>query len=143
MAKIINRERLRAKLRAMPTEIRKDIKDALERGAQEIVDLQYHLAPVRTGHLRASIDWTWGDVPKGAVFSSKSFQSGDPERLLISIYAGNPLAYYVRWVEFGTSKGAVAQPFFFPGYRASRKKVLSRVTAATNKALKRVANMGG
>jgi hypothetical protein len=84
MAKIRNRERLRAKLRALPDAIRAEIKPALERGAQEIADLAYHLAPVEggadvrrhpPGGLRASIDWGYGPPPPSAILSGGAKKS--------------------------------------------------------------------
>lgn len=170
MAKIKNLERLRAKLRALPLELKKGIITALAKGAQDINDLQYHLCPLgATGHLRASIDWAWGEVPKGVSLSSHKAQSPEAEKdLLLSIYAGNEVAYYARWVEFGTqparkgdrvpapSRGEGAtrisyrthpgtrrQPFFYPGYRAGRKKAISSVVRASNLALKKAAAIGG
>lgn len=175
MAKIKNRARLRKKLLALPTEVKKMIIPALEQGAQEIVDMQYHLAPVSPGggDLRNSIDWTWGKVEAkigllgGGAHTPPS--AATKEDLLISIYAGNESVYYARFVEFGTrpgifgqqrtrksKKGATkvstvmrthpgtkAQPFFYPGYRAMRKKVKSRIARAVNKAMKNTAALGG
>jgi len=170
MAKIKNRARLRAKLRALPTEIKKHIIPALEKAAQEIVDMQHHLAPFKSGDLRNSIDWTWGAVPKRVAFLSLQTQPSPQSKndLFISIYAGNEKAFYARFVEFGTRAttkgekvtsstsrgkrtmtasrtfpGTRAQPFFFPAYRALKKSVKNRINRATNKALKAVAAMQG
>ena len=170
MAKIKNRARLRAKLRALPTEVKKHIIPAMAKAAQEIVDMQHHLAPYKSGALRNSIDWTWGEVPRVAALSSQAPPPSPTTKndLLLSIYAGNEKAFYARFVEFGTratqlgeriSKkdrgrsrsyeatrtfpGTKAQPFFFPAYRALKKSVKNRINRATNKALKAVAAMQG
>lgn len=164
MAKIINRERLRAKLRALPDNLRKNIVDPMEKSAQNIVDLAINLCPERTGALRNSIDWNWGDPPAGSSFGSKA-PTVSKSVFRISVYAGNDRAFYARWVEFGTQPsvkgskvsapsrgkgkkrvayrthpGTRAQPFFYPAYRASRTKVRSAIARGVNKALKATAN---
>jgi HK97 gp10 family phage protein len=90
--------------------------------------------------------------------------SGTKDDLLITVYAGDDEAFYARWVEFGTkphslAKGAIlkrgkkqttgiqhpgtaATPFFFPAYRALRKRINQRIRRAINKAAKRVAQGG-
>lgn len=145
MAKILNRERLRAKLKALSPEIKRQIKPALERGAQEIADLAIHLVPVDTSALKNSIDWTYGEPPDSAVLTGgrrKTPLNPQANDLKISVYAGNDLAYYARWVEFGTRSGQRAQPFFFPAYRALRKSVKNRIARAVKSAIKKVANGG-
>jgi hypothetical protein len=75
--------------------------------------------------------------------------------LIITIYAGSDEAFHARWVEFGTAPhlnggrfagsshpGTAAQPFFYPSYRATRKRAKGRVTRAVNKAAKRIAAGG-
>lgn len=172
MAKILNRDRLRAKLRALPEEIKKQIRPAMEKGAQEIVDLAIHLVPVDSGALRNSIDWTWGPAPRGSIVISHGLMAGGADdfksNLMITIYAGNEIAYYARWVEFGTQAatlggrvpdartnrnttrksyrthpGTRAQPFFYPSYRALRRSVSNRITRAVVAALRQVASLGG
>jgi HK97 gp10 family phage protein len=58
--------------------------------------------------------------------------------LRVTVYAGNERAFYARWVEFGTVK-MVGRPFFFPAYRAVRRRVRGRLTRATRKAAKAIA----
>lgn len=165
MPKILNRERLRRKLRALPKEIKAQINPAMEKGAQEIADLAYRLAPKDEGDLRNSIDWTWGAAPRGSFGLSPGLHANpneQKENLLITVYAGNEVAYYARFVEFGTApstfgervtnpsgrsrkaarthSGTKAQPFFFPAYRALRKRVLSAIKRATVSAIKKVAS---
>lgn len=140
MPKILNRARLRRKLKALPEEVKRQIRPALERGAQEIADLAVHLAPVDTGALRNSIDWAYGDPPDSAVLAGG--KSGPPAQvsdLRISVYAGNELAFYARWKEFGT-RLEPAHPFFFVAYRALRKRVASGIKRAAIRAMKKVAS---
>lgn len=89
--------------------------------AQEIVDAMKAAVPVDSGALRASIGWTWGDVPAGT-FVIADIRSGKNKgdqyaTLRIKIYAGSREAFYARFVEFGTKTGSPAQPFFFAAYK--------------------------
>ncbi|MFG1238008.1 HK97-gp10 family putative phage morphogenesis protein [Xanthobacter autotrophicus DSM 597] len=143
---------LRRKLRAIPDAAREEIRRAMEEAAQEVVNLARHLAPVDAGDLRDSIGWTWGDPPRGAIVLAKSRPRKGAKDMRLTIYAGNDKAFYARWVEFGTAAhpnkgkftgtrhpGTRAQPFFFPAYRAERKKMKSKVSRAITKAAKKVA----
>lgn len=132
---------LRRKLTlAIPYRVRQRTRAAMEKGAGEIVAMAKALAPVlsehdprrKAGALRDSIGWTWGDAPKGAIVLAQS-ASFEGER--ITIYAGDSEAFYARWVEFGTQKMA-AIPFFFPSYRALRKRVKGRITREMKKAIR-------
>lgn len=156
--RVLNRDRLKRKLLAVPEFVKAEIKLAMEQSAEEIVKLAQQLVPVRDGTLHDSIGWTWGDAPKGSI--SIGSVPGPGKELRITIYAGSEEAYYARWVEFGVaassrgqritnrsgrsrvSGGATGQgprPFFFPAYRIGRKKAKGRVSRAVRKAAKRAA----
>ncbi|MBX4992897.1 HK97 gp10 family phage protein [Rhizobium binae] len=141
---------LQRKLDLLPAVAKARIREAMEKGAGEIVSMMRSLVPTDSGDLRDSIAWTWGRAPKGALTLGKVQSVGGD--LTITIYAGNATAYYSRFVEFGTAShtaggmfaGATipaiaASPFFFVSYRANRKKVKSRITRAINKAAREVA----
>ena len=137
-ARIIGLAKLQKKLNAMPKSVKQEIRKALEQSANEIVDMMRNLVPVDEGDLRDSIGWTYGDVPKGSTALGSVRASELTGDLTITVYAGNSTAFYARWVEFGTQK-MQAQPFFYPAYRALRRRAKGRVTRATNKAAKKVA----
>jgi len=113
--------------------------------------------------------WGGMDAPKYAAFrrkgkGRKSRLAGDPD-LSVVISAGNSAVRYAHLVEFGTAphviraKNAKAlgkdgrlgtvvnhpgvprgrYAFFFPAYRALRKKIKSRITRATKRAARNVA----
>lgn len=126
-------DKLRAKLRAMPDEVRREIRGALEKNANELVAMQKRLVPVDDGDLRDSIEWAWGDGETSRI--GVKGQQG----LAITVSAGSAEAFHARWVEFGTSDGRPAQGFFYSPYRALRKRMKSRITRSQNKAIKRVA----
>lgn len=137
-AKVIGVAKLRRKLEALVAVGRDEIKRAMETSADEIVALAKNLVPVDKGDLKDSIGWTWGKAPKGAM-TLGTVQSNEVDSgFTITIFAGNSDAYYARWVEFGTQKMA-AQPYFYPSYRALRRRSKSRVTRAVTKAIKKVA----
>lgn len=139
-----SRKRFRRKIRILPELARADVTVAMRVGADEVRALQKRLVPKDEHELEKSINWGFGDAPKGrAVLSSGSglAKSGDVK---ISLWAGGFKAFYARWVEFGThgSEGhpaTRAQPFFFPAWRALRRRVKSRVTRAGTKAIKKAA----
>lgn len=145
---------LNKKVAQLPKRIEAAAKKAMEAGADELVEMMKRLVPVDSGDLRDSIGWTWGNAPAG---SSVIAQSDPDERgLRITVYAGNEKAYYAAWVEFGSAPhnvalgggnksfkgdavghpGSRAQPFFFPSYRALRKRIRDRIRRETRKALK-------
>ncbi|MBC7154494.1 MAG: HK97 gp10 family phage protein [Rhodobacteraceae bacterium] len=140
----------------VPNAVRAAARDAMEKGADELVELMRSLAPVKDGFLIASIGWSWGEPPKGSIAIDDLEPTDDPSMRIV-IYAGSELAYYARWVEFGTNPhsvqegadlsrsrrqggaqhpGTAAHPFFFPAYRALRSRVKSRITRAINKAIR-------
>jgi HK97 gp10 family phage protein len=124
MANVQGLDRLKAKLAAMPEVAKQEIMSALDKGADELVAMQKRLVPVDDGDLRDSIEKTEGR-----------------HELAITVQAGGPEAIHARWVEFGTSKTS-AKPFFYPSYRAIRRRIRSRVTRATKKAAEKVAAGG-
>lgn len=157
MAKVEGREKLKRKLLRLPEEARKAIRAAMEKSADELVAMMKRLVPVDEGDLRDSIGWTWGAAPKGS-FAVESVGSGD---LKLTIYAGSEKAFYVRFIEFGvaaqsagtrvtnrsgrerrslrTTSGQAAQPFFFPSYRALRRRIKSRIARAVRESIRKVA----
>lgn len=147
-------DRLSKKLKRIPELAREEISKAMEAGANEMVALAKSLVPRDSGDLANSIGWTWGDAPKGAMVLG-TVRASKTGNMVITIYAGDDQAFYASWVEFGTSghangglfegsqhPGTAAQPFFYPSWRAVRKRVKGRVTRAINKSAKRAAAGG-
>lgn len=127
-------DRLSARFAAIPNKVRSAAVAEMERCASEVVAAMKRLAPVDQGNLRDSIAWTWGEAPAGTIkvgtVGAKEYGS-----LSITIYAGGDDAFYATFQEFGT-KEMRAHPFFYPAWRANRKKVRARLTRAINKAIK-------
>ena len=159
---------LEKKLNRLPSAAVEEIKRSMEKVADDIVRLAQSLVPVQEGHLRDSIDWTWGATPVGALTLGKVVKSALGKQLTLTIYAGNEAAFYARFVEFGTKYAPArasrrdsrykrtvimtkalaehhatrAQPFFFPAYRAHRNAAKSAVRKATRAAARKVASGG-
>ena len=132
---------LKRKLERMPKEARREIRKALEKGAYDIAETARSFAPVDDGTLRDSIDFNFGG-PKGE--KRALAESG----LYVTIHAGGADAFYAPFVEFGTAPheqggkykgsqhpGTPPRPFFYPAYRANKK----RVKASINRAIRRAA----
>lgn len=168
---IIGLDRLNKKLKKLPEQAEKRIKEAMEQGANEIVAMMKSLAPEVSGDLRDSIGWTWGERPKYSQ-ALATVKSSDG-KLALTIYAGNSKVRYAHLVEFGTAAhdiygkrqgflgrrkamgkdgrfgthvkhpGATAKPFFFVSWRALRRRTKSRITRAITKSAKEAAAGGG
>lgn len=134
--------RVRRLLAQIPAKVQEAAQRSLEQSAEEIVQLMRRLAPRDSGALANSIGWTWGDAPAGSM-TLGTVKGGKASgsiygSMVITIYAGGKVAgadaFYARFQEFGTRKMR-ANPFFYPAYRANKKRVRSRLTRAIRKAL--------
>jgi hypothetical protein len=144
-ARVQNLDRLKRKLSRIPDGVKAAIREALQQNAEELVALQKRL--LTTSEI--NIDWqftlpgereTRGSV-KGA------------EGMSVTVYAeGRDITALARWHEFGTAPGVreapgyafehpgtSAQPYFYPAYRALRRRMKSRITRKQNQAIKRIA----
>lgn len=112
------RDKILAKLAAIPAEVKAAIRPVIEAEAAEVVAMQKRLVPKKTGRLAESIRYQMGDVDlassgnlsaggagrsRGSRFkgSAGGVVRGDPD-LTATIIAGNREAWYARQVEFGT-----------------------------------------
>lgn len=140
--------RLQARLAKVPDIARAAAAQAMEEGAELIVQEMRKAAPVlkdtdnkrrRPGALRDSINWTWGEVPAGS-FTIADIRSGrnageQYATLQIKIYAGNREAFYGRFQEFGT-KDHPAQQFFYPVWKKHRAGFRRRIRTAVRRAIR-------
>lgn len=139
VARWVGRERVKRRFRELPRVAQRMVAEALGQGADEIVQMQKRLAPKDDGDLQEAIHRRWDR--RAALMG-------------IVIRAWSPKVKYAHLVEFGTAphrvggrfKGAMhpgtkAQPFFFPAYRALRKRVKSRVRRSLRKAVEASRNV--
>ncbi len=149
--KFIGKDKLNRKLKILPDAFMAVAEKSLGEAADAIVKSMKAVVPVDQGELRDSIGWTFGEPPKG---SATFYKTKAPKglNLRLTIFAGNDEAFYARWREFGVlpfinggifkgtkNPGSAAQPFFYPAWRANKKKVKSRMTRSFNKEAKRIA----
>lgn len=159
--KVQNLARLQKKLAALPKVARDRIKKAMAEVADDIVSMAKRLVSVDDGDLQRSIGWTWGDAPPGSMTLATVAGLGGAKDLTITIYAGDSVAFYARWVEFGTAPhslakgadssrnkrqgtglkhpGSTKKPFFYVSYRSNRRRGKAKISRAINRAGKDVA----
>jgi HK97 gp10 family phage protein len=146
-----NRARLLKRLAAIQGAPRKVLRAALAKSAEEITAMQKRLAPVDSGDLRDSIGYTFGSyTPDNAnVRGVAAGGGGDPD-LSVTLHAGNAKAFYAAFIEFGAAgpweisgkfqgaehPGFKPQPYFYPAYRALRKRAKGRITRTARKAIR-------
>lgn len=124
-----------ARWKRIPQNALINVRAAMEEAATDIVEEMWSRAPQgATGRVGASIGWTWGDAPAGS-FTIGKVGGKEYSSLKITIYAGGGDAFYAKFHEFGTVKMS-ANPFFFPVWRARRKRVKGRISRAISKAIK-------
>lgn len=153
-------DRVRRQLDALPREIVTEVRRQLEVEAEKVVRAMKATAPKRTGALRDSIGWTWGDAPAGSLALMRS--GSGPAGLFVTIYAGGGkgtartqrrasgtakrprnarlagsfTADNAKYQEFGTSR-MPANPFFYPVWRSDRTRVRSNLTRAVTRAVRK------
>lgn len=150
-------DKLTRKMRRMPPEVRAQAQEDVLKGAQDVAETARQLVRSRTGRLKRSIGAVAGDAP--ATRATQALRGGgrkglktDPDAIYATAYAGDDDAYYAGWVENGTAPhkqggkfkgthhpGTAAQPFFFPAFRANKKRAKSRITRGIKKAIKKAA----
>jgi len=111
-------ERLRKRIARLPAKMKAEVKVAIETGADELVAMQKRLVPIEQGDLQDSIRKERGR-----------------HELSVSVKAGSNAVFYARFQEFGTV-GHPPQPFFYPPYRALRRRIRSRIGRAVGKAVR-------
>lgn len=126
-------ERLKRRLAAVPLAVKDAVTPSLIKGGEEIAAAMEALAPEDTGDLVASIEVT----PPGQATPAYSQPGGSTvaEENQVLITAGNSDVRYPHLVEYGTAN-APAQPFFWPGYRLSRKRAVNRIKRNIKKAVR-------
>jgi HK97 gp10 family phage protein len=133
-------DKLRAKLRAMPAEVKAEVEAVLIASAEEVASTARALAPVDDGDLQDSIRVT-GPGESTPLYSSGGRQSVG--ELTAKITAGNGKVRYAHHVEFGhggkgSPDGAKPRPFFWPAYRSKKKRIRNRIARAIGKAARKI-----
>ena len=131
-----NLERLKRKLLALPRVVKEETRKAMEQGGAEMVSLARNLIPKEDGIAAGTIEAKYYEdrhrvvISAGGPATEKTVENG-----LDGSYN------YLIGLELGTSK-MPAKPFFYPSWRATKKRSRSRLARAITKASKKVAAGG-
>jgi hypothetical protein len=131
-----------------PEGVKSEVSSAFELNAKQLVAMQKRLVAVDDGDLKRSIQWRRGTAGK-VRYAMGSAPASD---LAVVVSAGDTNVRYAHIVEFGAAPhiaggifkgaqhpGAPAQPFFFPAYRALRRRFRNRNRRAMKKAIEKSA----
>lgn len=152
------RKQVARRVEAMSKNIQPAVAGAMADWAEDVTRQMRAAVPVRSGDLRDSTQWTFGDPPKDAKFVSTTHRAKLVGAYLrITIFSGSFKAYWARWVEFGTKarapgryrdergksrnagarghRATKAHPYFWPIWRANRKDGPKVIAKATKEAL--------
>lgn len=119
MAKVEGLARLKRRFAKLPQRMKTEVRLSLEKSADELVEFQKRLAP---------------DDPRTAAPDLKSSirKRDGRHELSVEVFTDD---FKAAWLEFGTVNMS-ARPYFFPAYRASKKRIKSRTSRAVKKAVK-------
>lgn len=131
-----DRARAKSKFLKLSPTIRRHVTEALRENAEELTEAIRRRVPVDDGDLRDSVQWAKG-LPKGKLSDGSVREAGAQADLSVRVVAGDKRSFYAPFVEFG-SRDTPAQPFFFPTYRALKRKLKARLSRAVGKAVKEV-----
>ena len=125
--------RLQKRFEAIPKRVREAVQPALIQSGDELVGRMRALAPEDSGDLKRSIVAT----PPGQATPPYSQPGGSQVAAenQVLVTAGNAKVRYPHLVEYGAAH-APAQPYFWPAYRLTRKRIANRVKRAMRKAIK-------
>lgn len=126
--------RLKARLAAIPQDVKAAVQPALTKQANAMADSMRSLAPVDTGKLRDSIAVTPPDASTPP-YSTPGGKMIVPETS-VAITAGNKDVRYAHLVEFGTVKMS-AEPYFWPAVRLNQKKAKAAIKRAISTAVRK------
>jgi HK97 gp10 family phage protein len=125
--------RFERRMAAIPVVVREAVLPALKNSGEELAGVMQELAPVDEGDLRASIAVTLpGQSTPAYSQPGGSRVAGELEAL---VTAGDHEVRYPHLVEYGTAE-AEAQPFFWPAFRLTRKRITNRIKRAIGKAVR-------
>ena len=110
-------------------------KQAAEKGGEELAQVQRMLAPVDQGKLIRSIRVEPAEQIKTSQglrdFNGVAVMAGDETTVVQNSTGGR--FQNARIQEFGT-KSRAANPFFFPAWRANKRRIRASITRAIRKA---------
>lgn len=146
MARINGRDRMRKVLKALPKTTRNKIRGALLAGGEDMANVMRRLVPFDQGDLRDSIKVTPADQLPEVYNKARSRRKEKDADLAVIVHVDE---FYAALVEFGTPPhinlgqfpgtshpGTRGQPYFWPGYRSQKKRVIARINKAARQGIK-------
>ncbi|MGY0779831.1 HK97-gp10 family putative phage morphogenesis protein [Azospirillum argentinense] len=142
-SRVIGGQRLRRRLRQLPSAIRKEICEVVEEGARAILEDAVQRAPAPGAHPYAT----------GELKSKLRYRlTKDGLTARIGSWGKRRRAAHAHLVEFGVAPhtiampkggvirhpGAPASPFLLPAFKLNRRRVGKAIAEAINRAIKRV-----
>ncbi|EBA06002.1 hypothetical protein [Sagittula stellata] len=148
---MVETSRFRRKMAAMRTEVREALANAIERNADNVCAEMRIMLAVQYPAVAAKVDigWTWGDAPRGSITVGK-VGGRETDQIAVTIYATakQGSGFSAAWFEFGTaerftkdgkSTGRItAGPYFFPVYRANKRRVLTSLRSTLRRAVRKI-----
>lgn len=147
MATMEGRQALKRKFDRMPQAVRAAVAKALPEAAAELVAMQKRLAPSDTGALRASIRQE--SKPNAEGFGVNVIAGGTPQTRREVRKGSGIFTDEAVLAEQGTRPhrnkglyegsqhpGTRPRKFFFPAYRALKKRLTSKISRAMSKAIR-------
>lgn len=139
---------LKRKLKKLQEDTAPAFEIALASAAEQVTEKMKSAAPKKSGALRDSIGWTFGDAPKYSqrlAFFKKRLAE---KTIQVTIYAGNSSVRYSHIVEFGSAPhkaggqfagadhpGTRAKPFFYSTYRSEKRRIKRMLRKAIDGAI--------
>lgn len=125
-----NRNRLRRRLKAIPVEVRKALREQNKLNAEELVQTIKGFAPREDGALQGSIK---NQNTSTSTRISQEVRAGGAATTR-PVRKGQSATYdYANAQEYGTGK-MPANPFFWPAWRLKRRRFKARMSRAAKKA---------
>lgn len=148
MAEVLNADRLRRKIRAMPDKFKKAVLASQVQSAQELTSMQKRLAPQDKGALARSVRFEVDEsllrvtvIGGGTAATRREVRKGSGEFTDEAILTEFGAKAHKAGGKFKGAKipAEPPRPWFFPAYRALKKRIKGRYSRAVNKAIKEIA----
>jgi len=136
---------VKRRLRQIPDRVKDAAEAEIAKQAAKLVGQMRAANPLKGSIF---IDWTWGDAPAGGIALARSKGA---RGVFATVYAagnagGRPFPALTWWWEYGTGArvqrstgrytGRIpANPYFFPVYRAERRRIRSAIGRAVRRAI--------
>lgn len=149
MAKIEGMDKLKQKFQRMPQAVRDEILKAIPASAGELVAMQKRLAPRDKGALENSIRYEADQfravvMAGGTAATRREVRKGSGQFTDEAVLVEFGTKPHIVGGKFAGAKhpGTPARPFFFPAWRAMKKRIKGRLSRSITTGIKKVANGG-